>query len=144
MKRERHSRPHPEGRAVWFTDNLWQKAKALKMQPVKIAKIKEFHMNCWFDEKNPPTCLNVARHAQRIAAADLAYPIILSSDGGLMDGGHRLAKAWNQGLEYVDAVQFTEDPEPDYIEPQSGGPNPAGAQLPGAPSPEPTGHDRRQ
>ena len=47
--------------------------------------------------------------------ADLSYPIILSSDGGLMDGGHRIAKAWIEGCQEIDAVQFQEDPEPDYI-----------------------------
>ena len=54
-------------------------------------------------------------HAQRICAADLTYPIILSAEGYLMDGGHRLAKAWLMGLIEIQAVQFTEDPVPDYI-----------------------------
>ena len=33
-----------------------------------------------------------------------------------MDGMHRVAKAFIAGHEYIDAVQFTEDPEPDYID----------------------------
>src|SRR3954469_18513504 len=35
--------------------------------------------------------------------ADLGYPVILASDGRLMDGGHRVARAWLEGLDEVDA-----------------------------------------
>ncbi|MFD7156485.1 hypothetical protein ACFV9C_17930 [Kribbella sp. NPDC059898] len=58
----------------------------------------------------------VARHAERIQKADLRYPVILSADGRLMDGGHRIAKAWLGGARTVDAVRFVVDPEPDYIQ----------------------------
>jgi len=82
-----------------------------------VAAIPELDRDCWFGSSHVPTCRAVAQHAQRIWNADLAYPIILSADGGLMDGGHRLAKAWLLGLLEIQAVQFTIDPEPDYIIP---------------------------
>ena len=53
----------------------------------------------------------MAEHARRIQEADLAYPIILSADGRLMDGGHRLAKAWLRGL-------FAGRPPPDRNAPK--------------------------
>jgi len=62
----------------------------------------------------------VAQHAKRIWDADLTYPVILATDGRLMDGGHRIAKAWLQGMPEVRAVQFVLDPEPDYIIPNDG------------------------
>jgi hypothetical protein len=46
---------------------------------------------------------------------DLSCPVILSSDGRVMDGMHRICKALLQGLDEVDAVRFNQDPEPDYI-----------------------------
>jgi hypothetical protein len=49
--------------------------------------------------------------------ADLRYPIILSAEGYLMDGGHRIAKAYLLHMHAVPAVQFPLDPEPDYILP---------------------------
>jgi hypothetical protein len=49
----------------------------------------------------------------------LRYPIILSADGGLMDGGHRVCKAWMLGHTEISAVQFPQDPEPDYILPDA-------------------------
>ncbi|MEJ7832968.1 MAG: hypothetical protein WKF79_08650 [Nocardioides sp.] len=38
-----------------------------------------------------------------------------STDGRLMDGGHRIARAWLEGLAWVDAVRFEVDPEPDWV-----------------------------
>jgi diguanylate cyclase (GGDEF)-like protein len=51
-----------------------------------------------------------------IQKADLSYPVILSADGRLMDGGHRISKAWLSGLTTINAVRFPVDPEPDYYE----------------------------
>jgi hypothetical protein len=48
----------------------------------------------------------------------LSYPIILSSEGLLMDGGHRLAKAWLLNQKEIKAVQFEFNPEPDEIRPE--------------------------
>ncbi|HTD71745.1 MAG TPA: hypothetical protein VK647_14955 [Gemmatimonadales bacterium] len=50
-----------------------------------------------------------------IEEADLAFPIILSAGGVVMDGRHRIAKAALQGRDRIDAVQFDEDPPPDHI-----------------------------
>ena len=71
-------------------------------------------MNCWFDDQ-VPTCRQVAEHAKKISEADLSFPVILSSDGRLMDGGHRIAKAWIAGEKEILAVQFSQDPEPDFF-----------------------------
>jgi len=46
---------------------------------------------------------------------DLAFPVILSSDGRVMDGMHRICKALLQGQNDIEAVRFDHDPEPDYI-----------------------------
>ena len=45
-------------------------------------------------------------------------PIILSAEGYLMDGGHRVAKAWLLGMEEIQAVQFEIDAEPDKVRPE--------------------------
>lgn len=84
---------------------------------VCVDDIRDFDLNCWFGPQTEPTCRAVARHAERMYKADHSYPVILSADGGLMDGGHRLAKAWLAGQEKVAAVRFERDPEPDWIEP---------------------------
>ncbi|MEO7908602.1 MAG: hypothetical protein ABIV47_03025 [Roseiflexaceae bacterium] len=112
---DKHSHLAPEGRLVWFVERLWHLARALPVRQISIDQIVEFDQNCWFGPTAPPTCRVVAEHARRIYAADLQYPIILSADGYLMDGGHRIAKAYLLQLPEVRAVQFHLNPEPDYI-----------------------------
>ena len=61
------------------------------------------------------TCRQVAEHARFIDEAELAYPVILSSDGRIMDGMHRVLKALMQGESHIRAVRFLIDPEPDFV-----------------------------
>jgi hypothetical protein len=56
-----------------------------------------------------------SQHIRLIETADLRFPIILSSEGRVMDGMHRVVKALLAGRATIDAVRFTVDPEPDYI-----------------------------
>jgi hypothetical protein len=58
---------------------------------------------------------DMPEHVKLIEEADLSFPIILSSSGAVMDGRHRVAKAVLLGRTEVEAVQFDEDPEPDYV-----------------------------
>ena len=110
-----HSRPAAEGVYIWYTERLWTLVRNLPIKQVAISHIKEFEQNCWFSEDSPPSCKAVAEHARKINGADLSYPIILSAAGYLMDGGHRLGKAWLAGQTSIRAVQFPIDPEPDVI-----------------------------
>jgi hypothetical protein len=112
---EKHSYPVPGGRAYWWTENLWAASAGLPVRQVPIADIAEFEIDCWFQGRHTPSCRAVAEHARRIIAADLAYPVILAADGHLMDGGHRIAKAWLEGRTGVGAVRFEVTPPPDWI-----------------------------
>lgn len=49
-----------------------------------------------------------------ISEADLEFPIILSSEGRVMDGMHRVLKALLNGLKSIEAVRFDRDPAPDF------------------------------
>ena len=89
--------------------------KALSTIQVPLSTISELDKPYWFDHGYIPTCRNIAEHARLINEADLAYPIILSSDGGVMDGMHRVAKAAMEGRKTISARQFSQDPEPDYV-----------------------------
>jgi hypothetical protein len=46
---------------------------------------------------------------------DLNFPLILSSDGRIMDGMHRAAKAVMKGIDSLPAKRFGQDPEPDCV-----------------------------
>jgi len=114
--REHHSHVVGGRRCHWWTDRLWEASAHLPVITVPIDAIAEFDMDCWFHGR-APTCRQVADHAARIDAADLTHPVILSASGELMDGGHRIAKAYLQGHDRVRARRFEIDPEPDWVDP---------------------------
>ena len=77
-----------------------------------VATIREVDEPYW---GQPITCRNVAEHARLIEEADLGFPVILSSDGRIMDGMHRVLKALMRGESHIRAVRFLTDPEPDFV-----------------------------
>jgi len=111
---ETHSHTVPGGRGHWLTEKLWAAAAGLPVFRIAITDIPEFDQDCWFRGR-APSLRQVAAHAARIQSADLGYPIILSADGRLMDGGHRIARAWIEGRAEIDAVRFEVDPPPEFI-----------------------------
>jgi len=92
-------------------DRLVALAKHLQPQLVPVATIRELDEAYWSESMTPR---NLAEHARLIAEADLAYAIILSSNGRVMDGMHRVLKALMQGEMDILAVRFAVDPPPDF------------------------------
>jgi hypothetical protein len=117
--RAKHGSPVPGGQGFWWVDRLWALSADLPPFRIRLDDVVAFDSDCWFDGQEPPTLRAVARHAARINAVDLSFPVILSADGVLMDGAHRLAKSWTEGQDWVLAVQFDRDPEPDWVEPEA-------------------------
>ena len=99
---------------VWHTERLWELAQALPRFELPLDSVRELDMDCWFLE-DPPTLRAVAEHARRIQDADPDFPVILAADGSLMDGGHRICRAWIEARPSVPAVRFPETPPPDEI-----------------------------
>jgi hypothetical protein len=111
-----HHRVDAKGHTLsWNVDRLIDLAHALPHITVALSSLQEFDEVYWFDATFLPTCRAVVEHAQRIQAVDLTYPIILSADGHVMDGMHRIAKAWMLGQSTITAVQFERDPPPDTV-----------------------------
>ena len=115
MRKQYHFRPSPNGLRTWDIDRLVLLTRDLPVIQVPLAAIAELDKPYWHDHGYAPTCRNIAEHARLINEADLAFPIILSSDGGVMDGMHRVAKAVLEGRDTIAARQFTCDPEPDHV-----------------------------
>ena len=104
---------------VWNVETLWRAAADLPVQTVPLVEAAKHLDNInWAYSQPRPGVWNDVHHAKRIFETDLAHPIILSADGSLMDGAHRLAKAWILGHETIQAVRFEADPEPDERRPR--------------------------
>lgn len=102
------------GSWVYDVERLWRLAEGLPVREVPLgefdAVLDERHS--WGEEL---TNRAVARHARKIYEADLSYPVMLSAGGEVMDGHHRIAKAWLLGMETIKAVRFEVDPLPDGV-----------------------------
>ena len=111
-----HLRPSPKGLLAWDVKRLIQLSQRLPVQPVPIQSVHEVDEPYWYASEGPaPTCHSILKHLDLIEKADLRFPIILDADGRLMDGMHRVCKAIMEGHSHIDAVQFTQTPEPDYV-----------------------------
>jgi len=92
---------------------LWEMADGLASKKVRVSDLNALDEVRWFSDllNRKPTCRSVAEHARDIYEVDFRFPIILSPTGEVLDGMHRLCKAWLQGMEEIDAVQFPVMPE---------------------------------
>ena len=87
---------------------LWDMAAGLPSKKVRVGDLNALDEIRWFSDRMQklPTCRAVAEHARDIYEVDFQFPIILSPSGEVLDGMHRLCKAFLQGLEEIDAVQL--------------------------------------
>ena len=116
MRTQYHFRNSPKGLCAWSVHRLVELSRDLTRERVPLSAIRELDEAYWAGGKDQKlTCRNVVDHARLMLESDLAFPVILSSDGRVMDGMHRICKALLQGLVSVDAVRFVNDPDPDYI-----------------------------
>jgi hypothetical protein len=108
MRPQYHFRPSPEGLLAWDVDRLADLARDLPIEWVPLTAIRQLDEPYWssYDDR-PITCRDVVDHARLMNECDLSYPIILSSDGRVMDGMHRVGKALLDGHDRIKAVRVS-------------------------------------
>ena len=95
-------------------DRLVELSASFPLVRVPLSEIRELDEHC-SDSDDPLTWRSLVAHVILMDEAELSYPIILSADGRVMDGRHRVAKALRAGMTHIDAVRFVEDPPPDHV-----------------------------
>ena len=115
MRRQYHSRLVSGRKLIWDVHRLIELSKDLPVEAVPLTQIVELDEPYWFEDSKP-ICREIALHARLIAETDLTHPIILSSDGRVMDGMHRVCKALTEDRTVIAAVRFRETPAPDYVD----------------------------
>ena len=111
-----HFRKTATGLDAWDVRRLIKLSENFSIKKVDPSTLPDIHNNHWYMEEGAvPSPSSIVEHVRLIEACDLSYPIILDAQGRVMDGMHRVCKALLQDLPEIDAVQFIEDPEPDYV-----------------------------
>ena len=114
LRKQYYFRPSDRGLLAWDVDRLVQLSSSLPRKHVLLSEIRELDEE-WVGGDEHRTWRVVVAHMRLIEEADLAFPIILSANGAVMDGRHRVAKAALEGREWIEAVQFDQDPPPDHV-----------------------------
>ena len=116
MRKQYHPMPAEDGLRVWDVDRLVRLSEELPTRRKPLGEIREFDEVRWFvREDEQPTCRAVLEHMRLVLASDTSFPVLLGSDGRVMDGMHRILKVALEGGAEIEAKQFAVDPEPDYI-----------------------------
>ena len=115
MRKQYHFRRSGDDTLIWDVDRLVNLSSRLPRITIQVDSVRELDEVYWSGAgREQMTCREVVGHARLMNEADLCYPIILSEDGRVMDGMHRVAKASLEGRAEIQAVQFEKDPEPDF------------------------------
>ncbi len=116
LRRQYHFRPGPDGLRAWDVHRLIRLTRGLPVMQVPLSSLRELDQPYWFScEGDTPTPRAIVEHLRLMDAADLRWPIILSADGGVMDGMHRAAQALRLGHTHIRAVRLSNDPPPDFV-----------------------------
>ncbi len=114
MRKQYYFRPSKAGVLAWDVDRLVRLSASFPRKRVALDSIRELD-EVWSGNDDAQTWRSMLAHIRLMDEADLSYPIILSANGAVMDGMHRVAKAVRLGYAEIDAVQFEADPDPDHV-----------------------------
>lgn len=115
LHQQYHFRKSENGLLAWDVLKLIRLSKDFEVVQVPLSEIRELKETYWFGLGAPPISEDIAQHAKQIYEADISYPIILCPEGRVMDGMHRVCKAFLEAHQTISAVRFTELHEPDYV-----------------------------
>lgn len=103
---------------IWQVSKLIEASKDLPVFEANVDElVAQLENGTWFGRGRPATIGAVLQHMLRAMNVDLSYPIILASNGKLLDGAHRVIGAKVKGIRTVRAVQFVKNPPPDEMGP---------------------------
>jgi len=115
MRKQYHFWPGEDGLDAWNVERLIRLSSRLPVEDVALDSVGEVDSAYWFDAGSVvPTVRRIIEHMRLVDQVDTSHPIILGSDGRVMDGMHRIARAILDGHSTIRAVRFEVLPEPDF------------------------------
>lgn len=108
----------PDGSTPYLRmETIWTAAEGKPQISVAVEDLNILDAVVWFGGPKDvkPTIRRIAEHARDIFNADLSYPIITTRSGEVLDGAHRIARAYIDGLHRIAAVLLDDWPPPDGL-----------------------------
>ena len=98
------------GKYEWLTVKLIKASEKLETTDLHINSI-DMGVQVW----DVATFYDFLEHTKRVNDTDLKYPVLQDNEGSIINGWHRIAKAWMKGETTVKARRFVEMPAHDRI-----------------------------
>jgi hypothetical protein len=114
LRKQYFFRSSPRGLLAWDVDRLVRLSAGFPRVRIPLDQIRELN-EPWHGDDERPTWNAFVDHMRLVEEADPSFPIILSANGDVMDGMHRVARSVLEGRRDIEAVQFEHDPEPDHV-----------------------------
>ena len=111
-----YAEPDESGKVrYWHTATIWRAAENGRVSRLELSSLDILDEVVWFGgpKNRRPTVRNVAEHARDIFNADMSHPVVLTRSGDILDGAHRIARAYLDGQETIEAIILESHPEPD-------------------------------
>jgi hypothetical protein len=119
-----YAAPRPDGSTpFWRMPTIWAAAEGEPRVSLAIEGLGILDAVVWFGgpDNVEPTVRRIAERVRDICAADLSFPIITTRGGDVLDGAHRIAKAYLEGRTSIAAVVIDDWPPPDGVVQAAGG-----------------------
>lgn len=102
----------PNEQMCWLGDDGWSVPRLFELSKnMPVIEVPLDHL-CISSTYEKLTLRDLVMHMEAVDNADLSMPIIMSEDGDIMDGRHRVMKALLLNFQTIKAVRFEENPEP--------------------------------
>ena len=113
MRKQYHFRQVGDDTYIWDVHRLLELSQNFQVKDALLSEIKELNEAYWFPDTHPTT-QQIIEHIQLIQDSDLKYPIILSADGRVMAGMHRVAKPKLLNHSTLQPLPVCPTPTPDF------------------------------
>ncbi|HRD77402.1 MAG TPA: hypothetical protein PK264_15960 [Hyphomicrobiaceae bacterium] len=113
-----YGEPQTDGSTpFWRMPTLWAAAAGAPIEEREISSLGVLDEVVWFGGPKDvrPTVRKVAERASDIMRADLNFPIIMTRGGDILDGAHRIARAYLEGKTHIRASVIDDWPPPDGV-----------------------------
>jgi hypothetical protein len=88
--------------AIWVIlngiESWFYQTRKIKLN-IEVYNLRSDSFDCW-------NLFDFLTHYRLVESAKLKYPVIINSEGQVIDGRHRICKAILKGIKEVDAVQI--------------------------------------
>jgi hypothetical protein len=112
-----HLRRTREGIDAFDVRRLIRLSEGLPVRMINPRNLAELDEDHWYFHTDArPTPRSFLEHVEQILECEIEYPIILDQHGRVMDGMHRVCLAILEHMDRIPAVQFEQDPAPDFID----------------------------